>query len=377
MAIDNDMLNDNNDNTNGTAGRKQTFTGFFREGLLETVILNQILAVIAALVLVIYGNEKPWNRIFIMTFVTVNCMGFFIKFIGALLYEKFYPRPQDRFKLLVHFLVWSIAIVLGTVIGTETGMGVSSLLVHTYFPSLFTSRHLLSLAANLLMVIPLAILIFTYIMLKKRLDLKIRENQRIKHLQTRAQLAALQAKINPHFLFNTLNAMLTQVHKAPDKVETMILNLSDIYRKVLTLPENQSITLEEEMLLIREYLEIEKIRMGDRLQYSIDVNPELNHFKIPPLLIEPLVENAVIHGISPKPEGGGVDIRIQSAEQGVEVVVMDNGVGLDQKTGKPGFGIYSIQERLNLIYKDNAAFSITQREGGGIGIHMVLPYYEH
>jgi two-component sensor histidine kinase len=338
------------------------------------VILAQALAVILSLALILYGRQHAGETIANAVLVC-NCMGFSIKFIGALLYARFSSRRQ--LGKAGHFLIWLFAVLFGAVLGTEIGMVLAAALIGSHPPRPFTSEHVLMLGVNLFMVIPPALMIFTYIVLRKRYFLKLEENRRMMHLQTRTKLAALQARVNPHFLFNTLNAMLTQVYKAPDKVEKMILTLSDIYRKVLTLPEDRFIPLEEEIQLVREYLEIEKIRMGERLSFSIDVQPGLESFKIAPLLIEPLVENAVIHGIGPKPEGGTVQIDIWRTEGKVEIVVADDGVGIDKKHSKAGFGLNSIQERLALSYKEKAVFSIIQREGGGIRIKMELPDVHH
>jgi sensor histidine kinase YesM len=210
--------------------------------------------------------------------------------------------------------------------------------------------------------------------MKKKLEQKIIENQKIKHLQTQTQLMALQSKINPHFLFNTLNTMLGLVYKSPDKVESMILNLSDIYRKVLRLPENETITLKEETDLIREYLEIEKIRMGNRLDFVISLDPTLEDFKIPPLLLEPIVENAVIHGISPKPEGGTIHIEIKKEKNMVSVQIMDNGIGFEHNQPTVGFGLQSIRERLQLIFKEKANFKLKAPSSGGTCVFLELPY---
>jgi sensor histidine kinase YesM len=154
----------------------------------------------------------------------------------------------------------------------------------------------------------------------------------------------------------------------------MILNLSDIYRKVLQLPENELITLKEETDLIREYLEIEKIRMGRRLAFNISLEPGLETVKIPPLLIEPIVENAVIHGISPKPGGGKVDIEIKRNENKIAVQILDNGAGFETHPSKTGFGLQSIRERLQLVYKEKAGFKISSPSAGGTCVIMELPY---
>jgi len=213
--------------------------------------------------------------------------------------------------------------------------------------------------------------------LKEKIALQVQENEELKHLQVRTQLMALQSKINPHFLFNTLNTMVSLVHREPQKVEAMILNLSGIYRRVLQVPEDGRVPIGEEIELIKKYLDIEKIRLGDRLSYEVDMESPLERVEIPPLLIEPLVENAVIHGIGPKSGGGKITVKAGLGEKGktIEIKITDNGVGPGEQVNRisGGFGLYSVQERLRLLYKDAARMSIAAEPGGGTAITLELP----
>jgi sensor histidine kinase YesM len=267
------------------------------------------------------------------------------------------------------------------VLGVFIGLSIISLVfgfkysavLKSNFPRLFLFCTLAAVIITTLSVL--------YDSLKEKIEKKVLENEELKRLQMRTQLIALQSKINPHFLFNTLNTMLNLVHKSPQKVENMILNLSDIYRRVLQVPENERILLKQEIDLVREYLEIEKIRLEERLSYYIKMDPGLENFRIPPLLIEPIVENAVIHGISPKSAGGFIQIEIEKNktqkenETVITIKVEDNGIGMEKQIGKvsKGFGLYSVQERIRLIYKDRARFHIFPGTGGGTCVTLELP----
>jgi len=217
-----------------------------------------------------------------------------------------------------------------------------------------------------------AILLALYEKLAHNLEKKIRENEKLTRLQIESKLSLLQSKINPHFLFNTLNTMLDVIRRDPPRVEKMILNLSDIYRRTLTMPDSALVDLQDEIKLVEEYLEIEKMRMGDRLRYSIDVKDNLGHVKIPPMMLQILAENAIKHGLSPKKEGGMVNISVSRSDDGLLLEVTDTGVGIDEKKARSGFGLYSIQERLKLTY-ESAKMEITRVAEGGTKIGILIP----
>jgi hypothetical protein len=352
--------------------KKLSFFTFFKEGLLETFFFSQILGLLASVILLAYGEFRSAENIIPISFVFANCFGFFIKLLGALAFRWFYSPLSDN--KLIPIAIWIPSLLLGTFIGTEFAMGINALIFEMWHPPFFSGDHLALLAANMLMVLVFFSLAVAYVQKKKRLKLKIIENQRIYHLQTQTKLVALQSKINPHFLFNTLNTMLSLVHKSPEKVETMILNLSDIYRRVLQYPEDQKISLKEEIQLVKEYLEIEKIRMGKRLRFFLSVDKEIEDAKIPPLLIEPVVENAVIHGISPKPDGGEINILAKKNKGELKISVTDNGIGMGKGNQKAGYGLSSVKERIHLNYGENARFEINDLTEGGVKITMEIPY---
>ena len=159
-----------------------------------------------------------------------------------------------------------------------------------------------------------------------------------------------------------------------------MLNLSDIYREVLTRAGHEWIPLEKELELVRKYLEIEKIRMEERLNYSIECSETLRSFQVPPLLLEPIVENAVIHGIAPRKEGGRVNVRVEKKEGNcaIVVVVEDTGQGMGTKPVDipGGFGLFSVRERLRLIYGEKAVFEVGPGPERGTRVVMEVPY-EH
>ena len=194
--------------------------------------------------------------------------------------------------------------------------------------------HLLMVAVDAVLLAVIALtcaLILVHQRLSADLARRVRDNARLERLQVEAQLSLLQSKVNPHFLFNTLSTMLELVRSDPAKVERMILNLSEIYRKVLTWPESARVRLEEELALVRQYLEIEKIRMGPRMEFSIELSDEASRAEIPPLILEILVENAVRHGVAPRKEGGAIRVAASRRDGTLLLEVTDDGVGVGER----------------------------------------------
>lgn len=176
----------------------------------------------------------------------------------------------------------------------------------------------------------------------------------LEKLKTRAELDALQAKINPHFLYNALNSIASLVHEDPDKAEEMTLLLSKMFRYSTGRNGGLFATLSDELEMVRTYLQVEQVRFGNRLSFSVDVsNPSLNELKLPQFLLQPIVENAIKHGIAKRADSGRIDVRIYEKDSELHLCVHDNGPAFsDDMSG--GYGLRSIQDKLKLLYGDDA-----------------------
>ncbi|RAK68041.1 sensor histidine kinase [Hymenobacter edaphi] len=179
----------------------------------------------------------------------------------------------------------------------------------------------------------------------------------LEKLRTKAELDALQARINPHFLFNALNSIASLVTLDPARAEEMTLLLAKLFRYTTGTSGSPLNAVHSELDIVRTYLAIEQVRFQERLTYSVDVAPALEHLLIPRFLLQPLVENAVKHGISRLAEHGHihVDIRRRGAE--VVLAVHDNGPAFPGAV-LPGYGLQSIQDKLRLLYGPDATLSI-------------------
>lgn len=251
------------------------------------------------------------------------------------------------------------------------------ILIFSFFSGIVISEYIMSnlLAFNifssykylfLITILLLLFLIFFIILIYNKLNEEIRKNERLKNEKLKAELVSLRSKLNPHFLFNTLNTLLEIGQENSEQMEKIIINLSDIYRKILYSSDKDLVFLEEEINLIKEYLEIEKIRLGNRLECEFNIDNNLNKFQIPPLILEPIVENAVIHGISKKKEGGKISIFAFKKANEIIFEIIDNGIGKVEDINM-GFGLMSIKNRLILTY-DNAKIEFEQNNPSGIKV---------
>lgn len=165
---------------------------------------------------------------------------------------------------------------------------------------------------------------------------------------TAAQLAELQARIRPHFLFNTLNSAIALVRSEPAKAETLLEDLSDLFRQALH-GQTQTVSLEQEIDLAQRYLAIEQVRFGERLRVHWDLDPTANAARLPALVLQPLVENAVRHGVEPSPTGA--EVQVTTRRKGSTVVIkVTNSVPAGQGSAGHGVALQNVKERISLLH---------------------------
>ncbi|MCW1884669.1 histidine kinase [Luteolibacter flavescens] len=207
-----------------------------------------------------------------------------------------------------------------------------------------------------------------------------RENERAAELHTRhaqARAQALQAQLQPHFLFNTLNGIAMLTRKDPERAEEMIMSLSELLRIALDGERQAEIPLREELHFVDRYLDIQRMRFGNRLKVEREVARDTLGLLVPALLVQPLVENAIHHGIEPRGSGGCV--RVVTALDGdmLTIRIEDDGVGIGHSKGGSGSGIgmASIRERLAALYPGRHVFRSEEPPGGGV--HMIIQLPAH
>jgi two-component system, LytTR family, sensor kinase len=204
-----------------------------------------------------------------------------------------------------------------------------------------------------------------------------REGELVRQL-VEAQFQSLRAQVNPHFLFNSLNSIATLIRTQPKAAEQMTVRLAKIFRHVLTHHDQPFSTVGEEISFLAAYLEIEKVRFGERLQVTFDIQESLRHVAVPTLILQPLVENSIKHGLAPKIGQNQLKIRVREHVGRLELSVEDNGVGVDiRKTAanhpSTGVGLRNVQERLQTVYRGHAQFSFESAPDVGTRARILIP----
>jgi two-component system, LytTR family, sensor kinase len=211
---------------------------------------------------------------------------------------------------------------------------------------------------------------------------------------TEAELRSLHTQINPHFLFNSLNTIADLIVTSPERAETMTLRLAKVFRHVLAQSARPLTSVREEIEFVRTYLHIEEARFSDRLHVEIEVSPEVAADQIPALIVQPIVENALKHGLAPKPGPGRLWISVRAQGSQICLQVEDDGMGPGSRalpkstlpksngshrgTASPGrkhdgVGLTNVAERLKTLYWDRASLSFEPRAAGGSCVTLLLP----
>jgi signal transduction histidine kinase len=199
-------------------------------------------------------------------------------------------------------------------------------------------------------------------------------------LETRlaeAQLQALQRQLHPHFLFNTLHTISALMHRDTEAADAMLERLSDLLRLTLDRIGTQQLSLKDELDFIEKYLDIERSRFGDRLRVHLEVEPGVLDASVPNLLLQPLVENAVRHGIAPKVGGGRIDIAARREADRLHLTIRDDGFGLPADTLQAfnrGVGLSNTRSRLEHLYGGRHRFEFHRPAGGGLEVTIVIPF---
>ena len=188
-----------------------------------------------------------------------------------------------------------------------------------------------------------------------------------------ARLESLRLQLRPHFLFNALNTASAVLEENPRRARRIIGQLGELLRASLRSDARHLVTLREEIALVAAYLEIEGERFGDRLSYTLDVSPDSRDVLVPSFLLQPLVENAVRHGIAPREGPGHITVRTARHDDHVEIHVEDNGVGLVGPSLSEGIGLGNTRRRLRELFPEAADLTLQPRPGGGLDVRVQVP----
>lgn len=212
----------------------------------------------------------------------------------------------------------------------------------------------------------------------QRLRLKEQQAAELMALANRRELEALKAQVNPHFLFNTLNSISATVKADPDEAREMIAELAHLLRYALDSAQNDWVALHDEVAFVRAYLNLESHRFSDRLHVDYDIDPDALETPVPPMILQPLIENAIKHGIAPSETGGTITLRIQPANEHVQVHVEDTGNGLQENADlllddTEGLGLANTNARLTQTYGPDAALHADANGANGFKVWFAIP----
>jgi sensor histidine kinase YesM len=241
-------------------------------------------------------------------------------------------------------IIFFITIVAGSVAAT--------LLLNFYFNN-FSIRYFkwaFSYTAFFSAITGAGFLFYTYAQYEKKQIVQARELEisRLNELKTKAELEALHAKINPHFLYNALNSIADHTITDGRKAREMTIALSELFRYTINYSNSNYSTIEEEVKMAEIYLQIEKIRFEENLEYTVQLTEEAKSFKVPRFIIQPLVENAVKHGLALN-KRGVINVEVASADENLEIKIFDTGYPFDNKLSQ-GYGLKSVNEKLEILY---------------------------
>jgi len=323
----------------------------------------------------IFSNPNfPWNELKIAGIIlAIYAVAFSVT--GWILSELFFknrPHPRMTFPFVARGVFFLLLVGLaGTLLG--------DLLVLWILPSinLFKLRPFFS---TVFYVVFLGSPLFLYLTIKelwKEALQKVKEKEltqeRLEKELLAARLKNLQAQVNPHFLFNTLNSIAALIASNPRQAEKTIEQLADLFRYALECNHGSSISLAEEIKIIEDYLSIEKVRFGNRLTYRVNVDPQVGNFPIPPLLLQPLVENAIKHGINKREENGEVSIQVAPLNGKIELRVENDGPPLSRELTSSGVGLKNMESRCRLVYGDQFHFELKQVGPSRTCARLLLP----
>jgi len=351
-------------------------SGTYRRHLLRLPFINLGGAAVATLALV--GTEYPVSARFVgNTFLVSLVYSFSIGGLAGLLL----PLIAERAKLCnsgKKIAAIGASIVIMTVIGCTLAT-VILVQVGLRAPADAWSNFwgIVRFCIVISLLVGLGVYFFEsmrYRLAEASLELRTRQldQERAQKLATEARLSSLESRIHPHFLFNTLNSISALIHDEPQRAEQIVGRLAALLRFSLDTNQCSLVPLEQEFKIVRDYLEIEKARFGDRLRYSIDVDPEVRQSSLPPLAVESLVENSVKHAIAPRREGGEVRVTARAVDGGIEIEVADSGPGFSLEAIPRGHGIDNLLARLEVLYNGRARLDVGAADGRA-SVRLVLP----
>lgn len=331
------------------------------------------LYLLIGLVILVVGtdpSEVTWaeagRRLSIFELVSC-CIGLVITglyvFMTRRLVERLEPRP------FVRGLVHLVTLVLGVGLGGELALRLLSAFGMEVDLVMQVRVVIWRIGASIGLVAMIASV--TFDRLRRRTDAVEQRADQVERDMLRAQLAAVQARTHPHFLFNSLNTLADLVEVDPPTAVNAIERLSNLLRYALEGQRDVRVALSRELEMIQDYVELERLRFGDRLRFELQVEPGTETVPVPVFLLQPVVENAVKHGVAASRRGATVRLAVRRVDHQLELLVEDDGAGTSEAAGTQS-GEADLRERLRLLYGSNASLECGPRQDGGYRVRILV-----
>jgi sensor histidine kinase YesM len=340
--------------------------------LAYTFIWNGLFAFFFAAIATVANSRVPGLKWLGYNLVFANFIGYTLHLVFHFTHKTIEPWIHTK-GLVASALFYTGICTGGVVVGitlAQLTLGISIV------PTLTSPGWLVSVASISLVISVILTIIFFFRERSALAEAALeRERLRIANIEREAMFAnlkALQAQIEPHFLFNTLANVVGLVDADPATAKRMLESFIRFLRASLAATREERTTLGDDFALVASFLEVIQVRMGERLAVRLEIPEALRSFELPPLLMQPIVENAVLHGLEPKVEGGTITLTAFERDGRVVVEVADTGVGF-RETTSGGIGLANVRERLKLRYGDDAKLAIRDNPPMGTLVSIELP----
>jgi sensor histidine kinase YesM len=339
-----------------------------------TFIFNTLIGLVFAVLGLLFSDRLDLGRQLLVTFVFAQCIGYTIWGLmlvaGAMVSAAFRGSSAGR------WLCYTVVPVIGVFIGYWIATTVLDFRASR--AEMFTLRGMAAIAAISILIAGILIAIFVPRERAARAQaLAAREEARANAAEKEATLARMQlleAQVEPHFLYNTLAHVMSLVDTDPALAKRMLHRLIELLRATAASAQ-EVVTLGREADLVRAYLDLIAMRMGPRLAWSLDMPADLAGVAVPPMLLQPVVENAIKHGLEPKMEGGRVDVRARREDGKLVLTVVDTGLGVasTRRADSTGLGLANLRARLSATFGGDAALRLADHPPAGTQATIVIP----
>ena len=303
------------------------------------------------------SREMPWPRVFGVWLICAAIWAAFTPVVFAVLRRfPLVPRRQRVRNAIVH-LIASAAV-------SAAAHAIFVLIVHGAVPGAIRGMLVAEFHVGL-------IIYWSLVAISMHVDKRVAAAELERSLQ-QARLDALRMQLQPHFLFNTLSNIAILVDEEPETARSMIVRLSELLRSTIDGSGRNEVTLREELAVLERYLDIERMRFRDRLAVSLDIDPAALDCRVPPFLLQPLVENALRHGIGAHAGAGRITITARVGQGALALRVTDDGAGIPH-VRREGVGLTSVRERLAHLYPDEHSMALQNREPRGCEVSITIP----